>query len=119
MDENSLREKIARLADEWATRAGRNCEYEGDFAADLADDILALLPKQEGMVARTDVENAPSDGEFLAENRHGDWIPVCFFDVIGGGPRTVINGRTGRWFEARRWMPIPAASLHQEQEKGR
>lgn len=56
------------------------------------------------------IETAPLDAEFLAENKHGDWLVVRRFKglLYWGAEGDVINARTGRWWTAKRWLPLPS-----------
>lgn len=68
------------------------------------------------------IETAPAEGNFLAENMHGDWMVVRRFDPAKPGDfsaNAVINGRTGRWWYARLWMPLLTARDEFPTEGGR
>jgi len=62
---------------------------------------------------RTDMENAPAQGKFLAwSEQHEEAITVTRF-ALGArfrhpvpGTIYVINGRHGKWFVARHWQPL-------------
>lgn len=49
------------------------------------------------------IESAPKDGDFLAWHS-GDISRVRRFDM---GPRSVVNGMRGRWWNENWWMPLP------------
>ncbi len=55
----------------------------------------------------------PEKGEFLAENKAGDWLRVTRYDCPWpcDDPSAihVINWTAGRWWPARRFMPLPAS----------
>ena len=53
------------------------------------------------------IETAPENGEFLAEDKHGDWLRATRYANPFGNPHTVISNRTGRWWSPQRWMPLP------------
>lgn len=54
------------------------------------------------------IETAPPERLFLAENRNGDWLKAQRYDNPFGYENTVIDNRSGKWWETKRWMPIPA-----------
>lgn len=58
------------------------------------------------------IETAPIEGEFLAENKHGDWLVVRRFNHPNRGRHCVINGRMGIWWLATRWRPLASAPKH-------
>ncbi len=53
------------------------------------------------------IETAPLEGEFLAERSNGEWLIVHNQkDVFNTGNRIVCHGESGRFWAAKRWMPL-------------
>jgi hypothetical protein len=53
------------------------------------------------------IETAPLEGEFLAERSNGEWLIVHNQkDVFKTGNRIVCHGESGRFWAAKRWMPL-------------
>lgn len=62
---------------------------------------------------QSDIAAAPPAPQlFLAENAQGDWIVAERYHPYGHGFKDnyVINRRTGRWWDLRRWRPLDPAS---------
>lgn len=54
------------------------------------------------------IETAPLEGEFLAETKDGEWLRVHNQrDVFKTGNRIVCHGSSGKYWAAKRWMPLP------------
>ncbi len=84
------------------------------FGTDVRKIILAYeSAKQKGEAEgwRSDLDAMPHGGDFLAENRFGDWVIARRFDPLKSGDysgNAVINKRAGRWWHPQRWRPLPS-----------
>ncbi|MGH6644282.1 MAG: hypothetical protein ACRED3_16465 [Bradyrhizobium sp.] len=90
----------AQLAQEAATA----------LTAAQAQIVALTAERNEARRALVDpIGDMPAAGEFLAENRIGDWLKVQRYDTgeIFGQPNAVIHRMSGRWWTPKRWMPLP------------
>jgi len=83
----------------------------GDGIASSPPNAAVFLSPVPAMPVQDDkpmpIETAPLEGEFLAERSNGEWLIVHNQkDVFKTGSRIVCHGESGRFWAAKRWMPL-------------